>query len=308
MTALHDAVSDYLTIRRAMGYKLEKPARLLDQFADFLEQQGAGTVTTELALAWARLPADKHPNLWATRLSTVRCFAAYLQTIDPATEVPPADLLPLRQRRATPYLYRDEEIAALLAAAATLGPPLRGLSCQTLIALLAVTGLRIGEAVGLDRGDLDLTNGLLVVRHAKFGKSREIPLHPSAVSALRVYLRARDRLCPAPDTPALFLNKQGARLRVVCAQKAFRKLVLLAGLGRRSASCRPRLHDLRHTFAVAALLDAYQSGADVHGRISLLSTYLGHADPRDTYWYLSAAPELLALAAERLEHHLEVRS
>ncbi len=308
MTALHEAVSDYLTIRRAMGYKLEKPARMLGQFADFLAEQGVGTVTTDLALAWARLPADQHPNLWATRLSTVRCFAAYLQTIDPATEVPPADLLPLRQRRATPYLYRKEEIAALLAAAATLRPPLRAVSCQTLIALLAVSGLRIGEAVGLDRGDVDLASGLLVVRHAKFGKSREVPLHPSTVSALTGYLRTRERLCPAPDTPALFLNKQAARMRVANAQSAFRELVLLAGLTRRSASCRPRLHDLRHTFAVAAMLDAYHSGADVHARIALLATYLGHADPRDTYWYLSAAPELLALAGERLERHLEVQS
>ncbi len=308
MTALHDAVSDYLTIRRAMGYKLEKPARMLGQFADFLAEQGAGTVTTDLALAWARLPADQHPHLWATRLSTVRCFAGYLQTIDPATEVPPADLLPLRQRRATPYLYREEEIAALLAAAGTLRPPLRAVSCQTLIALLAVSGLRIGEAVGLDRGDVDLASGLLVVRHAKFGKSREVPLHPSAVSALTGYLRTRERLCPAPDTPALFLNKQAARMRVANAESAFRKLVSLAGLGRRSASCRPRLHDLRHTFAVTAMLDAYQSGADVHARIALLATYLGHADPRDTYWYLSAAPELLALAGERLERHLEVQS
>lgn len=308
MTALHEAVSDYLTIRRAMGYKLEKPARMLGQFADFLAEQGAGTVTTDLALAWARLPADQHPHLWATRLSTVRCFAGYLQTIDPATEVPPADLLPLRQRRATPYLYREEEIAALLAAAGTLRPPLRAVSCQTLIALLAVSGLRIGEAVGLDRGDVDLASGLLVVRHAKFGKSREVPLHPSAVSALTGYLRTRERLCPAPDTPALFLNKQAARMRVANAQSAFRELVSLAGLGRRSASCRPRLHDLRHTFAVAAMLDAYQSGADVHARIALLATYLGHADPRDTYWYLSAAPELLALAGERLERHLEVQS
>lgn len=305
MTALHQAVSDYLAIRRAMGYKLEKPARLLPQFADFLEQRGAATVTTELAVAWARLPADQHPGLWATRLSTVRLFVAYLQTIDPASEVPAADLLPLKQRRTTPYLYRDDEIAALLAAAGALRSPLRSLTYRTLIALLAVTGLRTGEALGLDRGDVDFARGLLVVRNGKFGKSREVPLHPSTARALRGYLRARDRLCRAPATPALFITTRATRLHTHTAQRAFRELAECAGLGNRPGPCRPRLHDLRHTFAVRTLLDAYRSGGDVKARLSLLATYLGHADPRDTYWYLSAAPELLAVAAQRLERHLD---
>jgi len=305
MTGLHEAVGDYLAIRRAMGFKLYNHARLLPRFAAFLEERGAATVTTELAVAWARLPADQHPNLWAKRLSIARLFAAYMQTLDPATEVPPADLLPLRQRRATPYLYRDDEIAALLAAAGRLGPALRALTHRTLIALLAVTGLRIGEAVGLDRGDVDVAGGLLVVRNGKFGKARELPLHPTAVRALRGYLRERDRLCPLPATPALFVTHQAGRLRTGRAQTTFRALVVAAGLEPRSGSCRPRLHDLRHTFAVRTLLDAYRSGGDVRARLALLSTYLGHADPRDTYWYLSAAPELLAVAAERLERHLE---
>jgi integrase/recombinase XerD len=305
MTALHQAVRDYLAIRRAMGYKLEKEARLLPRFADFLEERGAATVTTELAVAWARLPADQHPGLWAARLSIVRLFAAYLQSIDPATEVPPADLLPLKQRRATPYLYRDEEIAALLAAADGLRSPLRALTYRTLIALLAVTGLRTGEALGLDRGDLDLAPGLLVVRNGKFGKSREVPLHPTTARALRGYLRARDRLCRPPATPALFITTRATRLHTHTAQCAFRELAESAGLERRPGPRRPRLHDLRHTFAVRTLLGAYRSSADVKARLALLSTYLGHGDPRDTYWYLSAAPELLAVAAERLERHLE---
>ena len=304
MSPMRQAVHDYLTIRRGMGYKLEKPARLLTNFAGFLEDQGAATVTTELALEWARLPADQHPQLWATRLSAVRGFAAYLQTIDPATEVPPSDLLPLKQRRSTPYLYGDDEIVALVAAAGRLGPALRGLTYRTLIALLAVTGLRIGEALALDRGDVDLANGLLVVRDGKFGKSRALPLHPTTVSALAGYLAARERLCPAPGTPAIFITSTPRRLRPQLAQRVFRRLVDLAALRRRSASCRPRLHDLRHTFAVNTMLDAYESGADVDARVALLSTYLGHADPRDTYWYLSAAPELLAVGAERLERHL----
>jgi integrase len=305
MTCLHEAVGDYLAIRRAMGFRLDNHARLLPRFAGFLEERGAGTVTTELAVEWARLPADQHPNLWAKRLSIARLFAAYLQTIDPATEVPPADLLPLSRRRATPYLYRDQEIAALLAAAGRLRPALRALTYRTLIALLAVSGLRVGEAVGLDRGDVDLAGGLLVVRNGKFGKSRELPLHPTAVRALRAYLQARGRLCPEPVTPALFITHEASRLSTGRAQTTFRGLVAVAGLEPRSGSCRPRLHDLRHTFAVRSLLDAYRSGVEVTARLALLSTYLGHADPRDTYWYLSAAPELLAVAAQRLERHLE---
>jgi len=307
MTPLRQALADYLRIRRALGYKLEHAGKLLPQFVDYLEEMGAEAVTSERALAWATLPAGGSARWWAFRLSMVRGFAAYLHSLDPAHQVPPADLLPRRSRRATPYLYRDEEIAALLAAADTLRFPLRVATYRTLIGLLAVTGLRVGEAIRLDRGDLNVEHELLVVRDSKFGKSREVPLHPSTMRALRGYLRLRGRLHPSPSAPALFISPAGTRLLYCNVHATFRQLRRRAGLQPRSASCRPRIHDLRHTFAVRTLLDAYHSDGDVQPRLSLLATYLGHVHPDSTYWYLSAAPELLALAGQRLERHLGAR-
>lgn len=304
MSPLRQALADYLRIRRALGYKLERAGKLLPQFIDYLEQTGAETVTTEQVLAWATLPASGSGRWWAFRLSMVRGFAAYLHSLDPAHQVPPADLLPRRSRRATPYLYSEEEIVALLAAADTLRFPLRVATYRTLIGLLAVTGLRVGEAIRLDRGDLDFAHEFLVVRDSKFGKSREVPLHPSTIRALRDYLRRRDRLQPPPSTAALFISPAGTRLLYCNVHATFRQLRRRAGLQPRSASCRPRIHDLRHTFAISTLLDAYHSDGDVQPRLSLLATYLGHVHPDSTYWYLSAAPELLALVGQRLERHL----
>ncbi len=307
MTPLRDALADYLRVRRALGYKLERAGKLLPQFLDYLERIGAETVTTERALAWAMLPTGGSARWWAFRLSMVRGFAVYLQTLDPATEVPPKDVLAGRPPRATPYLYSDEEIAALLAATATLRFPLRVATYRTLIGLLSVTGLRVGEAIRLDRGDLDLQHELLVVRNSKFGKSREVPLHPSTIGALRDYLRRRDRHQPPPSTPALFVSPAGTRLLYCNVHATFRQLRRHAGLQPRSACCRPRIHDLRHTFAIRTLLDAYRDDGDVQPRLSLLATYLGHVHPDSTYWYLSAAPELLVLAGDRLERHLGAR-
>jgi len=307
MTPPRQALADYLRIRRALGYKLERAGKLLPQFVDYLEQIGAEAVTSEQALAWATLPAGGSGRWWAFRLSMVRGFAAYLHSLDPVHQVPPADLLPRRSRRTTPYLYPDEEIAALLAAAGILRSRLRVATYRTLIGLLAVTGLRVGEAIRLDRGDLDFAHELLVVRDSKFGKSREVPLHASTARALRGYLRRRDRLHPPPSTPALFISPAGTRLLYCNVHATFRQLRRRAGLQPRSASCRPRIHDLRHTFAIRTLLDGYQTDGDVQRQLSLLATYLGHVHPDSTYWYLSAAPELLALAGQRLERHLRGR-
>jgi integrase len=310
MSSLHQALEDYLTIRRALGFKLDRHGRLLPQFLAYRQDVGADTVTTEHALRWATLPSAADPRWWAERLSLVRGFARYLQTFDPAAELPPTDLLPAGgRRRATPYLYSDRDIAVLMAAAATLRPPLRAATTQTVIGLLAVTGMRIGDALRLDRDDLDFKHGRLIVRESKFGKSRELPLHPTTIRALRAYLRRRDQLLPRPDSPALLISSTGRRLRYERIGRTFRQLVAQVDLKPRSATCRPRLHDVRHSFAVRTVLDAYQTGADPHARLALLCTYLGHADPGATYWYLSAAPELLACAAAQLERHLaEARS
>jgi integrase len=291
-------------MRRALGYSLKRPEKLLAQFLTYLEDRGEARVRTETALAWARLPTGAHRSWGSYRLAAVRGFAAHLRAIDPATEVPPADLLPWHPRRATPYLYADEDIARVMAEAATLRTPHRVATYRTLIGLLAVTGMRVGEAIALDCGDFDARTGLLTVRKGKFGKSRELPVHPSTVDTLRDYLHRGDRPRSAASIPALLVSTAGTRLLYTNVQCTFHQLVCRAGLKPRSTSCRPRLHDLRHSFAVRTVLDGYHGDGDTGARLALLSTYLGHVDPGNTYWYLSAAPELLELAGGRLERYL----
>lgn len=303
MSSLRDSLADYLNMRRALGYKLARDEKLLAQFLAHLEERDEEKITIARALAWATLPAGG-ASWWSFRLSVVRGFAAHQHTVDPASELLPADLLPWPPHRATPYLYSADQIAALIAAAGTLRTPHRAATYRTLIGLLAVTGMRVGEAIALDRCDLDTSTGALVVRGAKFGKSRELPLHASTVAALRRHLRRADRPRSAPSTPALLVSGAGTRLLISNVESTFRALRGRAGIGARSASCRPRLHDLRHTFAVQTVLDGYRSGEDVGPRLALLATYLGHVDPAASYWYLSAAPELLELAGDRLERHL----
>ena len=304
---LHQGLADYLRLRRALGYRLARPEKLLNQFLDHLDRAGESRTTVAAALDWARLPAGGASNWWAYRLSAVRGFATYLHALDPAHEVPAAELLPHRPHRASPYLYSESDIAALIAATASLRTPLPRATFVTLIGLLAVTGIRVGEAIALDRGDVDPTAGLLLVRHGKFDKARELALHPTTVDALRRYQRLRDRAAPDTGTPALFVSTAGTRLIYCNIHNAFHRLVRLAGLEPRSASCRPRIHDLRHTFAVRAMLDAYAAGQDGQTRLTLLSTWLGHVHPGSTNWYLSASPELMAVAGQRLEAHLAGR-
>lgn len=301
---LRDQLTDYLTLRRALGYRLQRPEKLLNQFLTHLEHHDETVVTVAAALDWAQLPAGAAAGWWAYRLCVVRGFATYLHAIAPVHEVPPAGLLPQRPLRASPYLYSDAEIAALIAVTGTLRTPLRPATFATLIGLLATTGIRVGEAIGLDRGDVDLTSGRLRIRSGKFGKTRELALHPSTIDALNAYRRTRDRTAPRTGTSAFFVSTAGTRLLYCNVHNTFHRLVQLAGLSPRSASCRPRIHDLRHTFAVKTMLDAYAAGEDGQTRLTLLSTWLGHVHPRHTYWYLSAAPELMALAGQRLEAHL----
>jgi len=304
MSALRQALVDYLAVRRVLGYRLVRTEKLLAQFLTYVEACGEDHLTSATALAWATLPTGAHRSWASSRLSIVRRFAIHLRGIDPATEVPARDLLPGQTCRATPYLYSDKDIAALITAAGSLRAPHRVATYRSLIALLAVTGMRVGEAINLDGGDFDPVNGLLTIRNGKFGKSRELPLHSSTVAALEAYLGRDDRPRRSPYSPALFVSMAGTRLLYTNVQPTFHKLVRQAGLTPRSAACRPRLHDIRHAFAVLTIRDAYRDGGDPGARLALLSTYLGHVDPGKTYWYLSAAPELLQLAGERLERHL----
>jgi integrase len=301
MSKLRHALADYLALRRSLGYKLERDGRLLADFVSHLETAGADRITIGATLSWATQSSDADPSWWANRLSVVRVFARHLHAIDPVHEVPPAGLLPAGNRRATPYLYHNTDIVPLMAAARSLRSTLRVATFETLVGLLAVTGVRIGEALRLDRSDVDLSEGMLQVRDTKFGKSREVPLHASTVEALAAYSRRRDQLCPRPVDLAFFVSTAGKRLLYCNVHVTWLRLVRRAGLEARSASCRPRPHDLRHSFAVRTLLGWYQDGVDVQARMSTLSTYLGHVRPAHTYWYLSAAPELLNLAAARLD-------
>ena len=306
MIDLHAAIDDYLTTRRQLGYALKRDGELLPNFVRYLQDAGVEHLTTAAALAWATQPNGAHPAWWRQRLGVVRNFARFLQTIDAATEVPPTDLLPGHRNRVTPYLYSDHDIAALLDAAYTLRPVARAATYTTLVGLLAVTGLHVGEAVGLDRADVDLAAEVIVVRRAKLDKTREVCLHSTTINALRAHTRMRDERWPEPTTPSFFVSIQGTRLHRSTVGYAFRQMIRAAGLEGRGERCRPRPHDLRHSFAVRTLLGWYRDGLDVEAHLPLLSTYLGHVDPAATYWYLEASPELMAYASRRLEHVLGV--
>ena len=301
--ALRAALSDYLAVRRALGFKLSRDGLLLEQFVGFCEQAGATRVTSELAVAWITAPQDASPSWLAMRLSVVRGFARWLQASDPAGEVPPLGWLPPR-RRTIPFLYSEAEITALMAAARRARWPLSAATYETLIGLITVTGMRVGEAIRLDRADVSLPDALITIRDSKFGKSRQLVIQPSTVTELRTYLRRRAALSPTPGDAAFFVHPAGNRITYASVQQMFHVLTRRAGLTPRSATCRPTIHGLRHSFAVNTLVDWYRSGVDVQAHLPRLSTWLGHADPKWSYWYFSASPELLALAGERLNAYL----
>jgi len=299
MSALVDAAEDYLRLRRALGYKLERQGQLLRCFVRYVDVLGADHVTVDLALDWATLPKEAQPVWWHLRLGVVRGFAAHQVTIDPRTEIPPTDLLPRRSGRRTPYLYSTAEITSLMHAAAGLRYPLKAATYETLIGLLACTGMRVGEAIRLDRADVDLDRGVITVLRSKFGKSRCLPLHESTTRALVAYARRRDQLRPRPEHDSFFVSLRGTRLDHSVVDAVFHALIQAVGLD--PSPTGPRAHDLRHTFAVDTLAAWHRSGVDVGARLPALSTYMGHASPSSTYWYLHAAPELLSFAAQKLE-------
>lgn len=302
MSALEQALADYLQLRHSLGHELAEAGWLLPGFVTYLDAHGAATVTIEAALGWAQQPATDRPTTTgARRMTAARGFARYLAGIHPGTEVPPLGLMPHRQRWRHPFIYSSADITAVMdQARRSITSPLRAATYDTLIGLLAASGLRIGEAIKLDRSDVDWTQGTLLIRESKFGKSRLVPLQASSIQALRDYATVRDELQPRPNQPSFFVSRTRNRLSYAVVSATFRQLVDAAEVGT-GAPSPPRLHDLRHTFAVRTLLGWYRTGEDVQAKIPSLSTYLGHREPSSTYWYLSAAPELLALAAARQE-------
>jgi len=311
MNTLRQAVQEYLTMRRSLGFKLYKAGKLLPSFVKFMEGHPASYITTKLALTWAQQPLRAQPVEWAKRLSMVRLFARHRSATDPRTQIPPQGLLPYRPKRAQPYLYSTKEIRALLRAALSL-PDRGGLRPWTyhcLLGLLSVTGMRVGEARNLELRDVDLRTGVLTIRSGKFGKSRLIPIHVSTCRVLADYLARRKRWGTArPVTSYLFVSDRGTQLHDRRIHQTFCSLSRQIGLRSPTDSHGPRLHDLRHRFAAMTLLRWYRSGKDVEPKLPFLSAYLGHACFRDTYWYLTAWPELMREAMSRLERRWEGHS
>jgi integrase/recombinase XerD len=300
MSELYAAAADYLAMRRKLGFTLKGADVLLADFVDYLRQTAVEHITVDAALSWATRPQGAQPIWWHQRLGLVRGFAQYMKTMEELTEIPPQDLLPAVYSRITPYLYGTADIAALMRACRALNPALRAATYQSLIGLLAVSGLRISEALNIDRDDLDMPGFSLLVRHSKAGSSRRLPLHATTVAALAGYAQRRDLHFPVPVSEAFFVSIRGTRMCQSAVNPTFRELIRRADLEGRGPRCRPRIHDLRHSFAVTTILGWYRQGVDVDAHLPLLSAILGHVDPSSTYWYLQASPELFALTADRL--------
>lgn len=310
MSALREASQKYLELRRNLGFQLRGPRSALRSFVAFAEREGASCITTDLALRWAKEPADAQPATWALRLQMIRRFAIWLSAADRHTEVPPLGLLPHRYRRQPPYIYSDAEIKKLIQAAGRLPSPLglKGCTYSTIFGLLSVAGMRINEALTLDREDVNLEEGILKIRRTKFGKSRLVPVHESTRQVLMDYARKRERAIRGPAKAAFFLSERGTRVTEWATRYNFAKVSREVGLRPpgRSHGHGPRLHDMRHRFAARTLVDWYRGGTDVERELPKLATYLGHVHVNDTYWYIEAVPELLELATRRLENRREV--
>jgi integrase len=314
MSTLREAVHDYLDLRRGLGFKLQEAGKALHDFVAFLEQNRAKYITQSLALAWAQQPSRARPAYWASRLSIVRGFARYRSATDPRTQIPPHGLLPFQPKRARPFFYSDNQIRALLCAAFRMECPhergkLRSWVYYCLFGLLSVTGLRLGEARNLQLQDVDLKAAVLTIRGAKFGKDRLVPLHRSSCVVLAKYIAKRRRHWEGRAVSSyLFVSSWGNRLDTGDVHRTFYRLSRQIGLRGLSDSYGPRIHDLRHRFAVMTLLRWYRAGEDAERRLPLLSAYLGHVHVSDTFWYLSAWPELMQQAMTRLERCWEGQS
>ncbi|MEN8259928.1 MAG: tyrosine-type recombinase/integrase [Pseudomonadota bacterium] len=290
MSTLRKFLQDYLAMRRALGFKLHSEGIGLLSFVAFMEQAEADYISTDLALTWAKQPTSAQPVWWAQRLSYVRGFARYCSAFDQRTELPPSGLLPFPHRRPSPYFFADDDIDRLLQGALQL-PAKDGLTNHTLyclFGLLSVSGLRIGEALGLTPDDVDLAEGILTIRSTKFGKSRLVPLHPTTAKILADYQQRRKQFLGGRQVPHWFVNSRGEPLGYDSVLRVFRRLT--AGLSSQPGRSRPRMHDLRHRFALVTVLHWYRDGKDVERQLPVLSAFLGHVQVSDTYWYLSACP------------------
>ncbi|MGA9670663.1 MAG: tyrosine-type recombinase/integrase [Terracidiphilus sp.] len=307
MNTLRDAVRSYLDMRRGLGFKLREAGTALTDFVTFLEHHHASYITQALALAWAQQPSHTQPAHWAQRLSFVRGFARFRSATDPRTQIPSQGLLPFQPKRARPFLYSDDNIQNLLRAALQMEcryerGKLRPWAYYCLFGLLSVSGLRLGEACNLEFQDVDLKTAVLTIRGAKFGKDRLVPLHRSTCAVLAKYIAKRQRHWKGRAVSSyLFVSSWGNHLDTGDVHRTFYMLSKQIGLRGPTDKHGPRIHDLRHRFATMTLLRWYRAGKDVEQRLPFLSAYLGHVHVSDTYWYLSAWPELMQQAMSRLE-------
>jgi integrase/recombinase XerD len=316
MNTLREALGEYLAMRRSLGFKLEAVGNRLLNFVTFMEGHRAAYITQALALAWAQQARHARPATCAKRLTDVRQFARYRSATDPRTQIPPTGLLPFPTQRPRPYLYSKREIEQLLHA--TLHMPLARNHCKRgallpwvyycLFGLLAVAGLRLGEARYLKLEDVDLQAGVLTIRCAKFGKDRLVPLHVSTCKVLADYIVRRERhWAGRAVSPYLFVSGNGNRLTGGRIHRTFCAASRRIGLRGPNDSHGPRLQDLRHRFATTTLVNWYRANEDPERRLPLLSAFLGHVCVSNTYWYLHASPQLMREAMRRLEHRWERR-
>jgi integrase/recombinase XerD len=303
MKSLAQAVADYLALRRSLGFKLREYGDCLHEFVSFLEKNGSSHMTNKLAVEYATQRQDEKPVSWSRRLGIIRGFARYRFGADPKTEIPPIGLLRFRSRRARPYVYSQAEIRSLLQAALKIESPhkLQPHTYHCLFGLLAVSGLRLGEAINLQPQDVDWSDGVLTIRGAKFGKTRLVPLHRSTLSVLRDYAGLRDKIFAGRVLPTFLVTSHGTKLEKTNLSRIFRELSRQIGIRKPGVRNGPRLHDFRHRFAIETLLHWYRSGDDVNRRMPVLSTYLGHANVSGTYWYLGSTPELITAASKLIE-------
>jgi integrase/recombinase XerD len=305
-TTMTAQVEAYLVERRALGFRSTGPgASQLRSFARFFDGSGhQGCLTTDLAIEWAKGHARNHePRAWAGRLDTLRPFATFLLRQDPATEFPQTQIFGKSRRRATPHIYTEDEIMALLAAARRLDPGggLRPAAFEAFYGLIAATGLRVSEAIKLRCVDVDLGSRCLTVRMTKFSKSRHVPFHPTVAGALVDYLAVRDCFLPRVADEAFFVATPKRSLKSRNVHWIFQKLRREAEIVARGAYPDVRIHDLRHTFICRRIQRWQAEGADIDNAIAALSTYVGHAKVSDTYWYLTGIPDLMATAGDRFE-------
>ena len=313
MTSLTSRLESYLEIRRSLGSELSSFERVMCRFTAFADSEHADHITTKLFLKWRASHGSTNQYTWSRWLGMVRCFATWLQNIDPRTEVPPAGLIPGKFRRTRPFIFSEEQIAQIIQAAAHLPSAygLRGLTCSTVLSLIAVTGLRINEALNLNEEDVDLEEGVLTIKRGKNGKARLVPVSACTGNALRAYQTERARLLGASPFPSpFFLIETGERLTDCCLRYNFARVCQHLGLREVQRYFNngrgPRIHDLRHTFAVRTLLNSYRTNRNPDEEMHKSGVFLGHSEPENTYWYIEAVPELLQLASRRAERRLGV--